>query len=177
MTIHVIRLFLKKGCFEINAEKIPSFVGCYLATHLKSRSGRSRRICPQVLLLFLLESSQYSSLLCLEEVALLVGFNGKYPSTCHVILRSHCQSRISTRCVSFQQTACSILILPGLTLLFVHEIAFWLFPAASPGSHATFQHVSGLIVNSVWSSTHVLPELLVTSLRHSDPCILGIVVK
>ena len=37
-----------------------------------------------------------------------------------------CSSRISTRSVSLQQTACSILVLPGLTLLFEHETAFWL---------------------------------------------------
>ena len=141
ITIHIIRLSLKKGCFEINVEKIPTFVGCHLATHAKSRSGGSRRVCLQVILLFVLEFSQYPSRLCPEEVALLVGFNQK----------PHCQSRISTRCVSLQQAACSILALPGLTLLFVHEIAFGSCSCGfSTGCHATFQHVSGLIVNSVW---------------------------
>ena len=65
-------------------EKIPSFGACHLATHPKSST--SRRICQQVLLLFVLETSQYPSGLRPEEVALLVGFNGKYPSTCYVIL-------------------------------------------------------------------------------------------
>ena len=73
ITVHIMRLSLEKGCFEINVEKTPTFAG---ATHPKSRSSRSRRICLQVLLLFVLESSQYPSRLCPEEVALLVGFNG-----------------------------------------------------------------------------------------------------
>ena len=68
-------------------EKIPTFADCHLETHPKSRSCRSRRISLQVILLFVLESSQHPSRLCLEEVALLVGFNGKFPSSCHVILR------------------------------------------------------------------------------------------
>ena len=42
----------------------------------------------QVILLFVLESSKYPSCLRPEEVALFVGLDGKYPSTCHVILRT-----------------------------------------------------------------------------------------
>ena len=61
ITIHVIRLYLKKGCFDIIVEKIPTFAGCHLAIHPKSRSSRSRGICLQVILLLVLESSQYPS--------------------------------------------------------------------------------------------------------------------
>ena len=57
ITIHILRLSLKKTCCEINVEKIRSFAGCHLATHPKSRSSRSRRICLQVILLFVLEPS------------------------------------------------------------------------------------------------------------------------
>ena len=40
-----------------------------------------------VILLFILETSQYPSGLCPEEVALLVGLDGKYPSSRHIVLR------------------------------------------------------------------------------------------
>ena len=86
ITIHIIGVSLKRGCFEVNAEKIPTFAGCHLATHPKSRSCGRRGICLQVILLFVLESS-YPSRFCPEEVALLVGFRGTYPPTCYVILR------------------------------------------------------------------------------------------
>ena len=130
ITIHIMRLSLQKGCFEFNVEKIPSFARCHLATHPKSRSGGSRRICLQVLLLFLLESSQYSSLLCPEEVALLVGrlvteFFCLNLSKSKEVKKPHCQSRSSVRGF-LQQIACSIFVLLGLMLLFAHEIAFWL---------------------------------------------------
>ena len=59
ITVHILRLSLKKGCFEINVEKISTFAGCHLATQPKSQSSRSRRDCLQLLLLFVLESSQY----------------------------------------------------------------------------------------------------------------------
>ena len=45
IAIHIIRLSLKKGCSEVNVEKITTFTGCHLATHPKSRSCRSRRTC------------------------------------------------------------------------------------------------------------------------------------
>ena len=133
-------------------EKISTFAGCHPATQPKSMSSRSRRVCLQLLLLLVLESSQYPSRRYPEDVALLVGFKGKYPSTCYVILRfelphfnevkkPHCQSRISTR-------------------------FFWaLAPAACP--QVAIQR----------SSMYLVWELSVTSLRHSHSCTLGLVVK
>ena len=47
---------LEDCCFEINVEKIPTFAVCHLATHPNSRSSRRRRICLQVILLFVLET-------------------------------------------------------------------------------------------------------------------------
>ena len=38
ITIHIIRLSLKKCCFEINVKNVPSFAACPLATHPKSGS-------------------------------------------------------------------------------------------------------------------------------------------
>ena len=87
ITIHIIRLYLKKGCFEIKMRKIPTFAGCLLATRPKSWSCGRRGIGLQVILLFVLESSRYPSRLCPEEVALLVGLDGKYPSSSRIILR------------------------------------------------------------------------------------------
>ena len=43
ITVHIIRLSLKKSCLEINMKKIPS-TGCHLTTHSKSGSSRSRWI-------------------------------------------------------------------------------------------------------------------------------------
>ena len=62
ITIHIIRLSLKKGCFDINVEKIPTFAGCRLAAHPKSRSSGSKRMFLQVLLLFVLEFSDRCTL-------------------------------------------------------------------------------------------------------------------
>ena len=33
ITVHIIRLFLKKSCLKINVKKIPTSAGCHLATH------------------------------------------------------------------------------------------------------------------------------------------------
>ena len=158
------------------------FAGCHLATHPKSRSSRSRRICLQVILLFVLESSQDPSRLCPDEVALLVGFSGMYPSTCYVILRFDLPHVNEVK---------NLIVNPGFPLevfrsskLLVVSWADASFRARdrifgscscgfSTGGHATFQHVSRLIVNSVWSSTRVLLESSVTSSRHSDRCTLG----
>ena len=87
MTIHMIRLSLKKGCFEINVEKITTFAGCHLATHPKSWSCGSKGIGLYVILLLVLETSQYPSSLRPEEVALLVSLDGEYPSSGHMVLR------------------------------------------------------------------------------------------
>ena len=42
ITIHISRLSLKEGCFEINVKKIPSLTGCHLTTHSKSGSCGNR---------------------------------------------------------------------------------------------------------------------------------------
>ena len=47
----------------------------------------------------------------------------------------------------------------------------------SAGGHAAFKHVSCSTVNPCETSSFVLPESLVTSLRHNDPCTHGIVIK
>ena len=118
-------------------EKIPTFAGCHLATHPKSWFCGRRGIGLQVIFLLFLETSQYPSSCRPEEVALFVCLDGKYPSSCHIILqcelhhfyevkKPHCKSRISTQGVSLQQTACSIFVLLGRTLLFVPEFCSWL---------------------------------------------------
>ena len=69
---------------------------------------------------------------CLEEVALLVSLDGEHPSSGHIVLRfdvphvNDIENLIvnpGTQDVSLQQTVCSILLLPELMLLFVHEIS------------------------------------------------------
>ena len=80
ITIHIIRLSLKRGCFEINVEKISTFAGCHLA-------GGRRGLGLEVILLLVLENSQYPSSLLPEGVPLLVGLDGEYPSSGHIVLR------------------------------------------------------------------------------------------
>ena len=87
ITIHTMRLSLKVCCLEINVTNVPTLAGCHLATHPKSRSFGSKRICLLMSLLFVLENSQYPSCLCLEEVTLFVRLNGKHPSSRYVIPR------------------------------------------------------------------------------------------
>ena len=68
ITIHTIRRSLKESCLKINVKNVPILAVCHLATHPKSRSCGSRRICLLIFLLFVLETSQYPSCLRLEEV-------------------------------------------------------------------------------------------------------------
>ena len=87
ITVHIIGLSLEKSCFEINMKKIPSFTGCHLTTHSKSWSCGRRRISLLVILLFVLETSQYPSGLCLEEIKLFVRLDGEHPSSCDISSR------------------------------------------------------------------------------------------
>ena len=89
-----------------------------------------------VILLLVLETSQYPSGLCPAEVALLVSLDGDHPSSRHIFLRFdlphvneiknlHCQPRICAQDASLQQFDCSIVVLPELMLLFMHKISSW----------------------------------------------------
>ena len=118
ITIHIIRLSLKEGCFGINVEKIPTFACCHLATHPKSWSCGRRRICLLIFPLFVLETSQYPSGLRPEEVALLVRLDGEHP-----FFNPGFPLEVFR---SLQQTVSGILVLPGLTPLFMHGISSWL---------------------------------------------------
>ena len=68
-------------------KKIPNFTGCLLATNSKSWSCGSRGIGLLVILLLVVETSQYPSGLCYEEVALLVRIDGEHSSSGHIVLR------------------------------------------------------------------------------------------
>ena len=57
ITIHTIRLSMKESCLTINVKDVPTLAGCHLATHPKSGSCGSRRICLLIVLLFVLETS------------------------------------------------------------------------------------------------------------------------
>ena len=87
ITIYSVRLPLKECCLKINAKNVPTFADCHLATHPNSRSCGSGRICLLIFLLFVLETSQYQSCLCLEEVALFVRLDGEHPSSRNIISR------------------------------------------------------------------------------------------
>ena len=118
ITIHIMRLSLKKGCSEITVEKIPTFAGCLLATHPKSWSRGSRRIGLYLILLLVLETSQYpSGLRALRKLSclsvLMVSTHRPVTKFFGMNIRTSlsCQSRMSTRGVSLKQAACSILVL------------------------------------------------------------------
>ena len=96
ITVHILRLPLKKGCFEINMKKIPTSIGCLLATHSKSWSCGSRGIGLLVTLLLVLETPQYPSGLCLEEVAQLVRLDGEHASSGHFLMSMRSKTSLST---------------------------------------------------------------------------------
>ena len=77
----------RKAVLRSNVEKIPTFAGWHLATHPKSWPHGGWRIGLKVIFLFDSETSQYPSGFRPEEGALFVGLHGKYPSSCHIILR------------------------------------------------------------------------------------------
>ena len=79
ITAHTIRLSLKESCLKINVKDVPTFAGCHLATHPKSRSCGSRGIRLLIFLLFVLETSQYLACFHLEEVTLFVRLDGEHP--------------------------------------------------------------------------------------------------
>ena len=70
-------------------EKNPSLFDCHLATHSKSSCCGSRESVRKYSFCFVLETSQYPSGLGLEEIALLVCLNCKYPSSCKTIFRPY----------------------------------------------------------------------------------------
>ena len=166
------------------------FAGCHLATHSKSWSRGSRGIGLLVILLLVLETSQYPSGLCSEEVALHVGLEGEDPSFGYIVLRFDLPSDQRGNLIvnpgfpldvfRFNKlTACGILVLPGLTFLFVHKASFLLLILRLFQQVAT-QRSSMFLVRlrtPFGSSIRVLLEPLVTFLRHNDRCTLGKVVR
>ena len=135
-TFHIIRLSVKKCCFEIKLEKIPTITGSLEATYSKSWYCGGRGIgfvshyfiCPGNL--------SISIWPFLEEVALLVRLDGEHPSSGQIVLRFHFphineiknpywQPQIRTQHVLIHQTVCTILVLHELMLLFAHEISSW----------------------------------------------------
>ena len=141
--IHIIRLSLKKGCCEINVEQIPTFAGCHLPTNPKSWSCGCRRIGLQVILLLVLETSQYPSVLCPEEGAVL---RFDLPQIKNLIVIPGFPLEV----FRFSK----LLVAPSyFRRCFLSCTGSPLGPCSccfSTGGHTTFQHVSGLTVDSSW---------------------------
>ena len=139
-----------------------------------------------VILLLVLESSQFQSGLCTEEVVLLVSLDGGHPSSSHIVRRFDLplvneikNLNVNPGCV-LKMFRISKLFVVSSYFRFLSCTGSPLGPCScgfSTGCHATFQHVSGFIVNSVWEFNSCAAESSVTSLRHSDRCTLGTVVK
>ena len=137
ITFHITRLSLKKSCFEINMQKGP--IPCWLPFDssfeirvLWKQANQSVSIpsaCPGNLSIPIWPWP--------EEVIVLVRLDGEHSSSGHIISwldlphvdeikKLRCPPRICTQDVLLQRIVCSILVLLGLMLLFVHEISFWL---------------------------------------------------
>ena len=133
ITIHTVRLSLKESCLKINVKNVPTFVGCHLATHPTSRSCGSRGICLLIFLLFVLETSQYPSGFCLQEVTLFVRLDGEHPTSGYIISRFDLPqiNKIENFIVNpgfVLQVFCfsKLFVISSLMLPFVHGISFWL---------------------------------------------------
>ena len=132
ITVHIVRLSLKKSCLKITVEKNPTFAGCHLATHPTSGSCGSRGIGLLVFILRVLEASQHSSGLCLEEVALFIRLDCEHRSSGHILFRfdlphvNEIKNFIINPRFALKTCCFSNLVLPELMLLFAHEISSWL---------------------------------------------------
>ena len=87
ITIHTIRLFLKESCLQIKVKMFQFLLAAIWQTHPTSRTCGSKGICLLIFLLSVLETSQYPSCLCLEEVTLFVLLDGKHRSSGYTIPR------------------------------------------------------------------------------------------
>ena len=98
ITVHIIRLPLKKGCFEINVEKIPTLLAAIWQLIRNPGLVDARESVCWLSFCLVLQTSQYPSGLCPEEVALLVSLDGEHPLSGHIVLRldlPHNQSKTS----------------------------------------------------------------------------------
>ena len=113
ITIHTIRLSLKESCLEIDAKNVPTLAGCHLATHPKSGSCGSTRICLLLFLLswkpintnlaFALRNWPCLSVLMVSTHLLVTQFLG-LTSSDQQDQKLHCQPRICALSVMLQQT-------------------------------------------------------------------------
>ena len=118
----------------MNVKDVRTLAGCKLTTHLKSGPCGSRGICLLIFLLFVLETSEYPSCLCLQEVTFFVRLDGEYPSSGYMISRFDLTQInkiedfvINPGCVPLVfrfSKLCNILLLLELRLPFLHEIFF-----------------------------------------------------
>ena len=183
ITVHTIRLSLKESCLKINVKDLPTFAGCQFATHPKSRTCGSRRICLLMLLLFVLETSQYQSGLCLEEVALSVCLDGEHPSSCHIISRFNLphvdeitKTSLSTQdlysrcfgsanCLQYPRTYWADASFRARDLILA------VVPAALPQVARQRSNMSLVRPSTPFGTSIImLPKSLVTSFRYYDRC-------
>ena len=154
ITIHTIRLSLKESCLKINVQNVPTLAGCHLATHPKSRSCGSRGICLLIFLLFVSETSQYPSCLCLEKVSLFVRLDGEHPSAGYIISRfdlpqiNKIENFIVNPRFVFQHPLTS---LAKASFRARDLLVAFILAAFSAGRHTSFQHISSSTVNSFWN--------------------------
>ena len=143
-------------------KNVPTLAGCHLATHPKSRSCGSKGICLLIFHLFVLETSQYPSCLCLEEVSLFVRLDGKHPSSGYVIPRFDLpQSNKIENFTINRGLTFPVFCFSKMIVLSFYFLSWGFFSCTgSPvcfkscslfaGCHTLFQHISSLTTKSLW---------------------------
>ena len=133
---------------------------------------KQRGVCLLMFLLFVSETSQYPSCLCLQEVTLFVRLDGKHPSSGYIIsrfdfsqinkiedfvfnpgfvLQMFCFSRLFVISSSF--FSCGFLSCTG-SLFCLNACCL------SAGRHTLFQHISSLTVNSFRNFNLYITEVI-----------------
>ena len=155
ITIHIIRLSSKERCLKINVKNVPTLSGCHLATHPNLGVVEAGESLCWYSFLFVLETSQYPSCLCLDT--LIVRLDGKHPSSGSIIPQFDLPQINKIE---------NFVINPGFVFqvfcfskLFVISSYFfcWGFlsctrsPFRFKGRHTLCQHISSSTVNSCWN--------------------------
>ena len=123
---------LEEKLSQDQCEKDPNF--CLLPSGNSSKIGFlwKQGVSLLVFLLRVLEASQHSSGLCLEEAALFIPLDGEPPIVRHIIFRfnlphvNEIKNFIIITGFVFKMLCFSNLVLPELMFVFAHEISSWL---------------------------------------------------
>ena len=132
----------------------------------------SRWICLVIFLLFISETSQYPSCLCLEEITLFVRLDGKHPSSGYVIPRiDFPQINKIENCIVNQGFVLQVFCFSKLFVISSYFFSWGFFSCAgslfgfisccpSVGCPTLFQHISSLTINFFWYVNLKITEVI-----------------